>query len=219
MSRIDLYATVHKAIRAALVQAAALAGRTDFARADEAEQAADVARTLIDHLEDHARNEDGKIMPVLARVAPEVHADLQADHARTDGLQREVVAIADRVRGASEAERPALGRRLHDRLWHLAAEHLLHMEREETEGMRALWAHCSDEELAGVFGRIVTSIPPDTLAELASILLPAVSLPERAGMLGALSRTIPRPAFETLLGPARAALGDRWPETAAAVGL
>jgi hypothetical protein len=38
-------------------------------------------------------------------------------------------------------------------------------------------------------------------------------------MLGALSRTIPRPAFETLLGPARAALGDRWPETAAAVGL
>lgn len=219
MSRIELYANVHKGIRATLTQVASLVARTDFQRPADAAEATHAARRLVSHLESHARHEDEQVMPVLARVAPEVHADLQAEHARTDGLQHEVVSIADRIDGAADAERAALGRRLHDRLWRLTADHLRHMEREETEAMRALWAHCSDEELAGIHGRILASIPPAAMAEWAAILLPAVSLPERVAVLAPLTGKLPRTALEDLLGPARAALGPRWAETAAAAGL
>ena len=172
MSRFDLYANVHKGVRAALTQAASLAVRTDFSNPTEAAEAARVARRLVFQLENHARHEDTHVMPLLARVAPEVHADLQADHARTDGLQRELAELADRLHDAPAAQRIPLGRRLHDGLWRLAAEHLRHLDREESGAMRALWAHFTDEELAAVQGRIVATIPPDTLAEWSRHLAP-----------------------------------------------
>ena len=219
MSRVDLYANVHKGVRAALSQTALLAGRTDFSSPAEAAEAARVALRLVALLDDHARHEDREVMPRLALIAPEVHADLQAEHARTEGLQRELADLAERLPSAPPAQRLSLGRRLHDALWRLAAEHLRHMDREETSAMRALWAHYTDEDLEAIHARIVASIPPDAMAEWAAILLPAVSLPERTAMLAPLAQKLPRPAFMSLLGPARAALGERWAETAAAVGL
>lgn len=219
MNRIDLYATVHKGVRAALVNAATLAARTDFAEAVEASVAAEAARFLVRHLEAHAAHEDREVLPALARVAPELHADLQADHARTDGLAHEVLATADRVEACPATERPSVGRRLHDQLWQLTAEHIRHMEREETQAMRALWAHYTDEELLAIHQRIVASIPPAALAEWGTVLLPALSLPERTAVLGPLVRSLPRQALETVVGPVRQALGDQWRQTAATIGL
>lgn len=219
MNRLDLYSPVHKGVRAALVQTASLTGRTDFADPEEAATAAEAARRLVHLLEEHAANEDRELMPILARVAPEVHADLQAEHARTDGLAREIVAFADRLASAPVAERASIGRRIHDALWRLAAEHLRHMDREETQASRALWAHLSDEELEAIHQRIVSAIPPAELAEFCGLLIPAMSLPERAAMLAPLAQRLPPPAFEALIAPARRAMGDAWGKTAAAIGL
>lgn len=83
MARIDLYSTVHKGLRAELCQVATLAGRTDFARAEEADAAALAARRLVGHLETHAALEDREVMPELARGAPELHAELESEHRAT----------------------------------------------------------------------------------------------------------------------------------------
>jgi hypothetical protein len=219
MSRRNFYVPVHKGVRAALVQAASLVARTDFTRPAEAAEAARVTQRLVFHLESHASHEDHEIMPVLARIAPELHADLQAEHTRTDGLQREAAALAERILAAGAPERPSLGQRLHQLLWRLAGEHLRHVEREETEAMRVLWAHCTDEELEAMERRILASIPPEEAVEWGAIMLPALSLPERTAVLAPLARTLPRPAFEAVIAPVRTALGERWPETAAAIGL
>ncbi len=85
--------------------------------------------------------------------------------------------------------------------------------------MRVLWAHHTDEDLEAIEARIVASIPPDEAAEWGAIMLPALSLPERTAVLAPLARTLPPPALEAVLAPVRAALGERWPETAAAIGL
>jgi hypothetical protein len=219
MNRHDLYAPVHKGVRAALVHAASLAGRTDFAEPAEAAAAVEAARTLVRQLASHADHEDREVMPVLQRIAPELHADLQAEHARTDGLAREALVTCERLDAAPAGERPSLGRRLHDQLWRLAAEHLRHMEREETQAMRALWAHCSDEELLGIHRRILASIPPAEMAAWSAVMIPALSLPERTAMLAPLATQLPRPALEALLAPVRQALGNDWARTAAAAGL
>jgi hypothetical protein len=56
------------------------------------------------------------------------------------------------------------------------------------------------------------------MAEWLGIMLPALSMPERAGMLGGM-RQVPAPVLEILTAPARAALGAQaWAETAAAAG-
>lgn len=219
MNRHDLYTPIHKGVRALLFQTASLADRTDPEDPDEAAAAVAAARALVRLLESHARHEDREVMPALERLAPEVHAELQAEHARTEGLAGEVLATLDRIVGAPAAERPSLGRRLHDQLWRLAAEHLRHMAREETQAMPALWAHLSDEAIAAIHQRILSSIPPAEMAEWGAVLLPALSLPERTAMLAPMARALPPPVFESLLAPARRALGAEWARTAAAIGV
>lgn len=220
MERIDLFAVVHKALRAELFAAATLAARTDFRSATEAARASAAARALVGLLEDHAEHEDAVVLPELASIAVELHAAIAADHARLEALHREVLSIAGRVdAAATDGERAPLGRRLHDRLGRLAAEHLLHMQREEVEVNRALWAHRTDEALVALHARITGRIPPDRKAAMLAAMLAAASLPERIGLIATLRATLPDAVFRGVTAPARAALGDSaWSELSRAAG-
>lgn len=208
MNRVDLYGTVHKGIRALFFATVERVGRTDFGDAGEARGAADELRRLFGFLTEHAAHEDEEILPELATLSPELHADLASQHARTEGLQGELAGLVERLGSATEAERLSLGRRIHERLVRLLLEHLAHMENEETYANRALWAHRGDGELKEIEGRIVRSIPPARMAEWLEFLLPAVSRPERAGLVGEMHAGAPPEVFEELTGLARAALGS-----------
>jgi hypothetical protein len=221
MARIDLFGTVHKGLRAELFGAVALAARTDFAAAPEAARVAAAARRLAGLLGEHAEHEDAVVLPELAALVPELHAAIAADHSRLEALHVEVVSLADRLeRAATAAERDPVGRRLHDRLGRLAAEHLLHMRREEEEVLRALWAHRSDEALAILHGRILARIPPARMATWLAVILGAASLPEQARLVGSVRAAVADPAFAELTAPARAALGEAgWRDVVRAAGV
>lgn len=220
MSRIDLFGPVHKGIRTLLSEAGTRLGRTDFADEAGAATAAEVVHRLLGMLEEHAAHEDRWFMPELARLAPELHAALAADHARTEGLAREAGQLAARLAGASAAERAALGKRLHDRIWGLAAEHLRHMEREEAEAMRVLHAHFDDAALGAIHRALLESIPPPRRGEWTALIAGSLNLPERAGLLRGMAGEIPPAAFAQATAPIRAALGaEEWAAAAAAAGI
>jgi hypothetical protein len=213
MDRHDLYTTVHKGLRALLFEAAALVARTDFAQPEEAARARERLDQLLAFLDEHAEHEDEVILPELVRIAPELHADLRSAHARVHGLQAEIAALAARLPGASLAERVSLGRRLHERLGLLVAEHLRHMEQEEVTTNRMLWAHKSDDELRAMHARIVGSIPPARLAEWFGSILPALNGAERGALLGGMRAELPPQVFDQVTSAARAALGpEAWAE-------
>lgn len=219
MARIDLYGPVHKALRSELYEVARGVARTDFAKVEESGRTVAAIQRLVGFLDEHAEHEDEVLMPELAAVAPELFADLEADHARVEGLHRDLAALAARLQGATEVERVALGTRLHERVVRIVAEQLRHMDREEHEAQPALWANRTDAELEAMHGRILAAIPPPRMAEWLGIMLPAISMPERAGMLGGMREQVPAPVLEVLTAPARAALGAQaWAETAAAAG-
>jgi hypothetical protein len=220
VTRFDLYAGVHKGLRAALFEAVALAARTDFGSDEESLRAAAAVRRVLGFLGEHATAEDAVIVPELLALAPELHAELLSEHARTGGLERDVLQVVARVEGAAGVERESLGRRLCDRLARLTAEHLRHMQREEQDANRVLWAHRTDEELLALHARILGVIPPPRTAEWLGIILPALSTPERANVLRGLREKVPPPALLTLTAPARAAMGDAaWARAAGAAGL
>jgi hypothetical protein len=217
MARVETYKTVHKGIRAALFEAAAVVGRTEFAEGTEAAAAVAAVRRTIAFLDEHADNEDAVVMPELDRICPELHAELSAQHARTNGLEREIEALLSRLETASEAERVSLGARLHDRVPRLVAEHLRHMAQEETEAERALQANRSDEELRALHDRIIARIPQARMPELLALIFPAATLSERAAILADVGAAVPAPALANVLAPARAALGpSAWERTLAA---
>ncbi len=211
MQRFDLYRPIHKAIRTLLFETTELCARTDFGDGTESARAAAALRRLTAFLHEHAAHEDDVIVPEVERLAPDLAADLRNDHARVGGLEAELLALAERLTGAQGSERLSLGRRLQDRLGHLVAEHLLHLEREECQVNRLLWAHLDDGRLHGLEGRILASIEPARLAEWLVVLLPAVARPECATILAGLAQAVPPPVFAELTAPARAALGaERW---------
>jgi hypothetical protein len=218
--RRELFITIHKGIRAALFDTASQVARADFATAAEAAAAGEAVTRLVDLLRAHAAPEDAVVFPELARLAPELAADLGLEHARMEGSERELELLAGRLGDASAPERTALGARLHTLLGRLVGDQLRHMDREESEALRVLQAHRTDDELAALEARIHASVPPGAMARVAAILLPAVSLPERATILASARTNLPPPAFAALADLARDVLGPAsWAATSRAAGL
>lgn len=181
--RFDLYATIHKGLRARMFDTTALVARTDFS--NDAETAATTAALadLLELLDEHAAHEDAHVMPEVGAVAPDVAAALELDHGALHDLQRELRRRLELIATTPAARRWTLGRELHLRLCRMVADHLRHMDREETLANAALWAGRTDEQLMTVSGRISSSIAEPRLIEWWTFVLPALDGKERATVL------------------------------------
>ncbi len=220
MTRLNRFQPIHKALRAALFDATALVARTEFAHQGEAALAARTVATLLDLLDGHAHHEEQFVMPELAPHAPALAASLEADHGRLEGLQAELRALLPRTCSDAGAEREAAGQLLGRALTLLVADHLRHMDREESEAMPVLWAHRTEAELEALDGRIRAATPAERMPMMMRLMLPALSTPELAGMLATARARMPPPVFAQLSGLAREVLGpERWANTARRVGL
>lgn len=191
MATFDLYSSVHKGLRTLLYGAATRIARTDFDDDGQARAATAELRRTLGFLHEHAEHEDREILPLLREKNPWTAEEFQGDHARLEGLHRDIEALLSRIDTTNGAEREALGRRLAERANRLVAEHIHHMEREERSGNRVLWAHCSDDELHAAHERIVTSIGLERLTQWAEFLLPALNRAEREQAIAGISAIVP----------------------------
>ena len=220
MTRPNRFQPIHKALRTALFGTTKLVARTDLADAGEAMSTARAVATLLDLLDSHAEHEDTFVMPELGRHAPALAGSLQSDHGRLEGLQAELRALLPRTCSDVTPEREAAGQLLGRALTLLVADHLRHMDREENEAMPILWAHLTEEELEAMDARIRAGIPPEQMAVVLRLMLPAMSTPEGARLLAGARAQMPPPVFAQLSGLAREVLGpERWERTARRVGL
>lgn len=144
MERNDLFPTAHLGIRRILFETALAVTGSDLADPAEGERTAARLRRLFGSLREHDDAEDEVVLPTLSAVAPALAADLRIDHARLEGLQRELESLLSRLDAAAGPQRASLGRRIEDRLGRLVAAHLLHLSLEESEVERVLHAHCDD---------------------------------------------------------------------------
>ena len=208
MPRVDLYGAVHKGLRSLLFETAGLVARTEFERPAEAAAAAVAVERLLAFLEEHAEHEDRALQPVLEELAPDLALALREDHARTHGRHVDIARLLARLATATRPERASLGRRLLAAVNALVAVHLVHLDVEEGQANRILWAHRSDAQLLEIQDRILGSIAPERLALWLERILPAAAAGERAGMLATLRRASDEASFAALTAPARRLLGE-----------
>lgn len=195
MMRMDMYSTIHKGLRRALFAVAEEVARTDFGDAAQAERTQRSVRLLLTALDEHAHHEDRVVMPAIAKVGPTVFADLQADHNRVGGMQREMEQLLDRLAGAGTDERISLGQKLHQKMNRLIGEHMFHMDREETTTNRLLQAHYTDDELKALHMEILRGIPAERLAQMAELMIPAITAQERRMLVAGLQFVLPPEVF------------------------
>ena len=185
MSRVDLFTTIHKGLRAVMFECALDVARVDLASTYEVDKLAAQLERMLEFLDEHARHEDAEIIPALRVVDPVLAAALVAEHQTHPSVNAAVERSARALAMAREGERGVAGKHLMRVVNQLVSMQLLHMNHEETVVNAVLWGAYGDAELRAIRGRITARISGDRHAEWRSVLRPAVDPVERLLLGGA----------------------------------
>lgn len=204
LSRFDIYAPVHKGLRAFMAHALVRAGRLDpFDPAETAEVTRELTE-LLDFCLGHAEHEDSVVHAALEARSPGVTLAIAADHERYDAEIAQLRELLRRVPGDAQAAHA-----LYLALSTFVAHNLAHMHEEETRHNEALWATHTDAEIHALHGRILASLTPEQSRVGLRWMLPHVSAGERAGMLAHMRAGAPAEVFDGVVDMLRPLLGSR----------
>lgn len=190
-SRPDLYSSVHKGLRALLCTTLLQVGETDPGDDVALGQMASQLTTLLSLCEQHLRDEDEFIEPLLASSGGRIQGGTGGEHrehlAAIEALRRSLAS----VESAGVERRAAPLARLYLNLSVFVAHNLEHMHREETDNNRVLWASCSDDELLAAERALVARIPPDRTRLFLAWMVVGMNHRERVALVDELRRGAP----------------------------
>jgi len=218
--RMDLYVSIHKALRSFMTDTLTRIGRIDVADRADRDAALDQLDDLLALCLDHLRHENEFIHAAIEAREPAGSrriAEEHVEHAESIAALRSEAAALREVNG-NDAERLAL--RLYRHLALFVAENFQHMHIEETVHNALLWQHYSDGELGALHGRLMASIPPQEHLLVARWMLPASTPAERAIVAGAAKAQMPPEALLGVMSIVRPHIDDAgWAKLAAAIGI
>jgi hypothetical protein len=208
-ARRDFYAPIHKALRLFMTRTLCTVGSTDPSARHEVRATLDLLERLLALCESHLQHENEFVHPALERARAGSAARIAGEHGHHQEAIADLRDLASLVADSPEATRAAALGRLYRTLALFVADNFQHMHVEETEHNVVLWAAYTDEELDAIERALVASIPPATMFEALQWFLPALSAPERAGMLGGMKQGMPPEAFRAVLELAERTLSPR----------
>jgi len=218
--RVDMYAGIHKALRALMADTLLAVGRMDSEDALERAQVTQRVLELLDFCRSHLQHENDFIHPALEARAPGASGKIAHEH--EEHLQA-IVALADQATALLQCEpaaRPAAALALYRALSLFIAHNFEHMHVEETAHNAVLWARYTDAELIAIHDALVASIPPHEMMYVLRWMVPFMNPIERAAMLGDMRAHAPAPAFAAALEVVRPHLSEReWAKLGQSLGL
>lgn len=205
--RIDLYNFVHKAQRFHLFRLSEKMGMTDFGNAEEVDDIIREVLHLIEHLKDHAQNEEKYIHPLYqASGATGKHFDREHENLESEIKKIENVVAEKRWQDLYSAYTRFLG------------IYLLHLNEEEAAQRDILWKRYEDQDLAEVFNRFKLERPPHLAKADFVFMLPALSIPELTQMFRGMKAATPTQIFQGACDTAAKLLAkNKWDKVAAAI--
>lgn len=216
--RHDIYASVHKGLRAFMGDTLAAVGRMDPADAEDVATALGQLRSLLAICLSHLEHENRFIHTAMEARRPGSTARTGEDHIGHEEAIDELTAEIGAVERAAGPARAAAAHRLYLRLATFVAENLLHMNVEETENNAVLWACYTDDEIQAIEHALVASIPPAEMGAVLRWMIPSTSHTARVGMLSGMRQNAPAAVFEGVLALTRAHLSARdWAKLADAL--
>lgn len=219
--RLDMYAGIHKAVRAFMTDTLLAVGRMDVEDDLELAQATQRVLELLDFCASHLKHENEFVHTAIEARAPgasEAVAHDHEDHVKHIGQLSASVAA---LRACPQPPlRHALAAALYGQLALFVADNFRHMHVEETAHNAVLWAHYTDAELMEIHDALVASIPPAEMMVVARWMVPFMSPAQRADMLGDVRAKAPAPAFQAILDTVRPHMSQlEWGKLMRALGL
>lgn len=208
-SRYDIYAFIHKGLRACLTQTLLRVSRLDWTDSEDVTAVMDEVSDMLDFCRQHVAKENGYVHAAMERRRPEsaLAADQEHEHhlRDIDALEAQVFTI----RRLPVLRREEAVTALYKALAIFVGVNLEHMAMEERDHNRILWDTHSDQELMAIEQAIVASQSPADGQRALRWMLTAMQPTERAGFLTVLRQAAPAEVFDGLLQMLRAELPER----------
>ena len=219
-ARMDLYLSIHKAMRAFMADTLVKIGSVDVADGADRDAALAQLDLLLELCLGHLRHENEWVHTAIEARQPAGSRRIADEHVEHADAIAELRAEADVLRGAAGAEADRIALRLYRHLALFVAENFQHMHVEETVHNALLWQHYSDGELAALHGRILASITPAEHVVVARWMVPASTPAERAVIVAGAKAQMPPEALLGMMTVVRPHIDDAgWAKLAAASGI
>jgi hypothetical protein len=202
MERHDIYARIHKGLRAFLSDTLVALGRMDPHDGCDVRDTLARLEELLDFCEAHLEAEDAFVHAAMEARRPGSALARLSEHVEH---ARDIEALRTLARELAAAPSIAHARALYRRFATFAAVNFVHMEHEEQSGNAVLWMLFSDDEIRAIERRIVASHAPAETMQAMRWMLPSVHHGERLFLLDGM-RAAPEPVLQGALGLARAHL-------------
>lgn len=220
LGRFNMYAGIHKALRAFMADTLIAVGRADPTDDADVSHAAAQVEELMALCASHVAHENNFVHPALEARCPGVAQPVAQEH---EQHLRHIAHLRDAARAlvAQEAaEREPALQALYLALALFVADNFQHMHVEETVHNSALWASYSDAELIGFHDALLATIPPAEMMLVMRWMLPQLNAPERLDVMQGMRAGAPAPVFEGLLTGTKGQLNQRdWAKLARGLGL
>lgn len=197
--RYDIYAFIHKGLRAMMADCLLAVGCLDSS--DNAETAAVAVRveTLLDCCALHLADENAFVHTAMERARPGSSASTAGDH---NEHEQTIARQGQRLKGLDQPDpglRAEAATCLYQELALFVGDNYLHMQHEESHNNEILWQHYSDAQIMAINQAIVASLPAERVSLMLGWMVRYLNSAERVQLLGGLRQTLPQPAFTTLL--------------------
>ena len=218
--RMDMYAGIHKALRALMADTLLAVGRMDCGDQLELAQTTQRVVELLDFCYSHLTHENEFVHAAMEARAPGASAAAAHEHAEHEQSIAALREAVEALRASPAEHRPGRAADLYRALALFIAGNFQHMHVEETAHNAVLWARYTDAELIEIHDALVASIPPEEMMFVLRWMVPYMNPAERAGMLGDMKAHAPAPAFAAALGIVRPHLSAReWEKLARSLAL
>ena len=218
--RHDFYAHIHKGLRSFMTDTLLRVGRLDLFDAAEMKATLDQLEALLAFCRNHLQHENDFVHTAIEARLPGGSSRIAGEHVEHLETIAALREDARQLREAAAAQRTPLALRLYRHLALFVAENFEHMHVEETMHNAVLWAHYSDAELEEQHGRLLASLPPQEVLDVARWMVPALPPVDRAALLNGMKAGLPPHAFQALVGWVRPHLdAAAWAKLGPAIGV
>ncbi|MDO9033078.1 MAG: hemerythrin domain-containing protein [Hydrogenophaga sp.] len=219
-SRENLYAGIHKALRAFMTDTLLAVGRADPSDPQDVADASGRVIGLMDLCEAHVQHENSFVHPAIEARTPGVCGEVAQDHvAHLHHIQR-LRAAAQQLPGLDAPLQAGALHALYLELSLFVADNLQHMHVEEMRHNAALWSAYTDAELRAIHDALVATIPPGEMMQVMRWMLPQMHALERLQVLGGMRQGAPAPVFQAVLDVVQPHLSPRdWAKLTQGLGL
>jgi len=204
-SRPDIFTSVHKGLRKALLDLTAQAGITLWEDDSERRDFHLRFEEVFHFVAHHAANEDRYLIPEMRAKAMREASLMGSDH---ENLEKQAETLHDLAQGLGE--RPDRGHVFYLELSRFTADYFQHLLQEEQVFAPVIYAGFSDAELAEFSRQSVANTAPKDQAMMLGYMFPAMNASELRGFFSGMKGKVPEEAYAYLKGLAEKSLGPRY---------